>query len=42
MVLDSERKTYDTFNEHESTSVPGILANTLTNGFGSCFQVFNP
>ena len=42
MILDPERKTYDTFKEHKSTSVLGILPNTLTNGFGSCFQVFNP
>ena len=42
MILDSESKTYDTFDKHESTSVSGILGNTLTNGFGSCFQVLSP
>ena len=42
MILDSESKTYDTFDKHESATVTGILPNALTNGFGSCFQVFNP
>lgn len=34
MVLASERKMYNTVNKHESTFVPGILANP-TKGFGS-------
>jgi len=42
MILDSESETYDTFNKHESTSVLGVLENTLSNAFGPCFQVLNP
>jgi hypothetical protein len=42
MILDSKRKTYNTFYEHESPPLSGIWGNTLTNGFGSCFQHLQP
>jgi hypothetical protein len=42
MILDSESETYDTFYEHESPPLSGIWGNTLTNGFGSCFQRLRP
>jgi len=32
MVLDSESKPYDTFSEHESAPVSGVVGNTLSNG----------
>jgi hypothetical protein len=42
MILDSKRETYDTFYEHGSPPLSGIWGNTLTNGFGSCFQRLRP
>jgi len=42
MILDSECETYNTFYEHESPPLSGIWRNTLTNGFGSCFQHLQP
>jgi len=42
MILDSKSETYDTFYEHESPPLSGIWGNTLTNGFGSCFQLLSP